>query len=811
MSSIYKMQPKYMIINFNNDMIASLVTKLSSSMEVNGNFRTPNDFCAMIWETEDKYSHKAYKYPTICDFTGIVLSYQYHITGSTLMDEVASPALTIETNTGELYYVRLWNYVKNRPLDYFETLDATFPANRVPGGANGEIGIIEIDFDELYAGWSPVDVSWNKVPVTDIKDIKWGFTPDKMNMSNSQKFHISFEDWTVRPKKAGESDKIVLREVPDAKSAHDIMMCDDYDDSYHLTPERIVEEYYGLGYRGFVDFYIGASHYYDKSMQGAGYIMDTSYPFNAAYEAWYRDYAQRLSIKGYTLIHSLAMELLEPPWDWYQRDWEGNPGVSGWVPPPHFVSFTNPDVKKFYFMNAKKHAQISVDYGMEPYVQLGEPWWWVQPETNAPCFYDQATKDAYSREHDGADMPIIQKERAPIGGNSELCKWLGEKIGQFTLEMRDAVKSAYSNAKFGVLFFPPTVLDPDRVSEISKLANCPLEQWKYPNLDYFMIEDYDYLIHHEMNKNLNTLYFTQEELDYPLDKIHYFSGFVLANKDNHVWGAINNAINNARTINIGNIYIWAGTQVRRDGWYPPANKAMNIAREKLLVDKQQLTDVMAITKHFQREKVTDAMIGELNYTLKRYGITNMKNIQLFLGVCMHESRTALTEAGDVSEEAAKEYCKQYDKRLGNSKDGDGYLFRGAGYIQLTGYSNYEAFSNHIEDSNSGARDPYILAESLERESMDKNSKYPNYPYYIATGYGADCVAVNYPWIAAGYFWEANNLNKRIEDERVSGLSEIGIFKKVSNAVYRGDFYSSSDPHDWDERQERFTEVVSTYN
>ncbi|MHB8132491.1 MAG: hypothetical protein ACYDEX_26350, partial [Mobilitalea sp.] len=77
------------------------------------------------------------------------------------MDSTISPTLTIETNDGGIYFVRLWNYVTNRPLDdweigassYFET-DISFPENRTPGSATGTSGTIKNDFNNLYTGWT---------------------------------------------------------------------------------------------------------------------------------------------------------------------------------------------------------------------------------------------------------------------------------------------------------------------------------------------------------------------------------------------------------------------------------------------------------------------------------------------------------------------------------------------------------------------------------------------------------------------------------------------------------------------------------
>jgi putative chitinase len=76
--------------------------------------------------------------------------------------------------------------------------------------------------------------------------------------------------------------------------------------------------------------------------------------------------------------------------------------------------------------------------------------------------------------------------------------------------------------------------------------------------------------------------------------------------------------------------------------------------------------------------------------------------------------------------------QQYDpphaeaKTLGNISVGDGFKYRGAGVIQLTGRSNYQAFANFIHD-------PDVME-------------------------GANYVGTKYPFTSAGFWWHNNNMN-----------------------------------------------------
>jgi len=162
---------------------------------------------------------------------------------------------------------------------------------------------------------------------------------------------------------------------------------------------------------------------------------------------------------------------------------------------------------------------------------------------------------------------------------------------------------------------------------------------------------------------------------------------------------------------------------------------------------------------------------------------------MFLAICAHESKLALTEAGWLSENAVREWCKQYEpgtdrgKRLGNTKDGDGYLFRGAGYIQLSGRANYESFASDVR-----INDPLVVTR------------------------GANYVADNYAWETACWFWNSNGISNKIRNDIAGGVDKERVFLQASNAVYRGN-YSSSNTSDgefkWNNRLSLYRQIAET--
>jgi len=124
--------------------------------------------------------------------------------------------------------------------------------------------------------------------------------------------------------------------------------------------------------------------------------------------------------------------------------------------------------------------------------------------------------------------------------------------------------------------------------------------------------------------------------------------------------------------------------------------------------------------------VTNAMVADLNRTLRRFEINTPLRIQHFLSQTAHESGLGLW-VRELASGAA------YEGRLdlGNIYSGDGPKFRGGGFLQLTGRYNYQLFADFMGNQN------------------------------IMQGY--TYVAENHPWMSAGFWWYTNNMNAFIDD------------------------------------------------
>lgn len=138
----------------------------------------------------------------------------------------------------------------------------------------------------------------------------------------------------------------------------------------------------------------------------------------------------------------------------------------------------------------------------------------------------------------------------------------------------------------------------------------------------------------------------------------------------------------------------------------------------------QITDAVTSGSPFKLEKlkghIPDAVIAQIPGTVAKFGIDSALKLAHFLSQCGHESggfkvvQENLNYSADGLKKIFPKYFpgnlnesyarnpekianKVYGGRMGNGAEstGEGYKFRGRGYIQLTGKDNYTAFSKDI--------------------------------------------------------------------------------------------------------------------
>tara|TARA_R110000868_G_scaffold146563_3_gene367396 strand:- start:1136 stop:1945 length:810 start_codon:yes stop_codon:yes gene_type:complete len=119
--------------------------------------------------------------------------------------------------------------------------------------------------------------------------------------------------------------------------------------------------------------------------------------------------------------------------------------------------------------------------------------------------------------------------------------------------------------------------------------------------------------------------------------------------------------------------------------------------------------------------IPTSQVVDLNNCLKTFNITTKLRIRHFLSQISHESG-----GGKWTEELASGWDYEGRSDLGNTHSGDGPKYKGAGFIQLTGRANYQAFADYIKD-------PKVMN-------------------------GVSYVAAKYPATSAGFWWHNNVMN-----------------------------------------------------
>ena len=171
--------------------------------------------------------------------------------------------------------------------------------------------------------------------------------------------------------------------------------------------------------------------------------------------------------------------------------------------------------------------------------------------------------------------------------------------------------------------------------------------------------------------------------------------------------------------------------------------------------------------------IPDSVIAQIPSVQEKFEINTPLRLAHFLAQCGHESGgfKAVSEnlnygaAGLQSifkkyftAESAKEYERKpekianivYANRMGNGNQasGEGYKFRGRGFIQLTGKDNYTSFDKVVEDD--------IIANP-------------------------ELVATKYPLLSAAWFFHKNGLHK-IADEGATDVVVTKVTKRVNGGT-----------------------------
>lgn len=533
---VTRFDPIYWTVNFPRPMMASVVTTAPDALRVDAVFYRQDDLAGLIWEAEDRHDHPLLCYETRRDFRGCRLRFRWRSAGIVALDAVNGPVLTIEGRDAggspRAWYVRLWNYAVGTPEDAVVTIDfaALDGGFALPGEADP---VFAGDIDRMFVSLVPQGYSGADAPLA-----------------------APVEGWAEMTEIACEGPGAVLDIGDVVVPEHRLRIASGYDDSYHLTPARLIRNLLQLGYRGDILHYVGMSHYFRLEAHGGGYYASLAGgALNVACAAWHRDLAVRAKALGLGVIWSLSYELLDQHcWgDWKQRAADGTPGLTGWSPPSALLSPAHDGAMAYLRSVAAAFVGIAAEAGLAVRFQIGEPWWWVLADGRL-CIHDAAARAALGD-------PAEQNLRGAV--DTAVLDAAGALLAASTHGLRDAVKAAAPGAEVLLLAYLPTVLD--RAMPEARRVNLPLG-WARPAFDVLQLEDYDWAAAGNAAATARGIAAAEARLGYPAGEQHYLAGFVLRPEDRGQWRAIAAAADAARARGVAETFVWALPQVLRDGF-----------------------------------------------------------------------------------------------------------------------------------------------------------------------------------------------------------------------------------------------------
>ncbi|MEP2103208.1 MAG: DUF2460 domain-containing protein [Parasphingorhabdus sp.] len=548
---IQRFDPRFWTVNFPRPMMASVVTTAPDALRVDAVFYNSDDLAGLIWDSEDTLDHPLLAYETSHDYARLSLNFRWRSSGIMPLDQVNGPTLTIEgrdaTGNPKAWYVRLWNYATGTPTDAyikleFSSLDGGF---LLPGEADP---VHPEDIDRLFISIIPPDYD-----------------------GTATRYPTPQIGWVEMSAIAADGAGAVLEIGDIMVPENGLSMATGYDDSFNQTPERLLRSVRALGYRGAINHYVGMSHYFRLETNGAGLYVSLSAPqsgeefaaINQPCTAWHRDFVTRAEAMDFTVIFSLSYELFDAHcWNnWKQRAENGDPALTGWVPPSTLLSPARQPAMRYLQAVARAFTATARDAGAAIQFQVGEPWWWVMPDDGRICLYDPAAKAAF-----GDALVSIPDIRGPkTAAQKAMLDQAGEMLAQSTADLVTAVKDEALGApvKTFLLAYLPTILD--EAAPEAKRANLPVG-WASPAFDILQLEDYDWVIAGDQSATQRGIDLATERLGYPMAQQQYFSGFVLTADGSFIWANIVDAVAAAQARGTPDIFIWALPQVARDGF-----------------------------------------------------------------------------------------------------------------------------------------------------------------------------------------------------------------------------------------------------
>lgn len=541
---IQRFDPRFWTVNFPRPMIASVVTTALDALRVDAVFYRKGDLGGLIWDSKDTLDHPLLAYATDKNYSRTTLKFRWRSSGIIPLDQLNSPTLTIEgkdaSGAPHYWFVRLWNYAVGTPTDAVITLKFS----ELDGGY-----ILPAEADRVYP--KSIDRMF-------ISMVAPGYAYlDETALTPPVEAWVEMTDITC----TGHRMMLEIGDV--VVPPNGLAVATGYDDNGTQTPARLLRSIRQLGYRGSIVHYVGMSHYFRLGPVAGQFLVGSAGdPLCTPARAWHLAFLAECKRTGFSPILSLSYEVLAQhcPDSWRQRDWNGNPSLTGWDPPSSLLSPAKSEAMTWLQSAATEFVELMKQANVAVRFQVGEPWWWIFSDGRI-CIYDDAAKAIFG----GSPVEITNLRANLNAAQKALLDAAGALLASSTAALVSAVRTAATPqaAEALLLVFPPTLLAPDMPD--ARRANLPTA-WATPAFDRLQLEDYDWLTQGADAYRRAGYQTVNDRLGYPPAQQDYFAGFVLQHEQSDMWRRIDAGIDEAIPRDPHEIFIWALPQINRDGY-----------------------------------------------------------------------------------------------------------------------------------------------------------------------------------------------------------------------------------------------------
>ncbi len=224
-------------------------------------------------------------------------------------------------------------------------------------------------------------------------------------------------------------------------------------------------------------------------VEGAWTIDEAAAPaWNRAVRDWHADFFAGVQARGWSVVTSMSMELVEPPDDWAARFLDGEPvrTDTGFAALLSTHCAFSDDVAAFQRQAFLDAAALMSAAGLTPWLQFGEFCWWyfsnydaLERPDGGMAFYDAYTTAAAQAALGRPLYGFVAATDDPAVNGGADAEFLRARIKAHIDEIRSFVLASVAGARFELLW-PydvnyPTLTSSGRGGRLLRLVNLPAE------------------------------------------------------------------------------------------------------------------------------------------------------------------------------------------------------------------------------------------------------------------------------------------------------------------------------------------------